>query len=69
MIGTPQIFDRALRQVAAEVTSLIDPCTLRLYKWIGDEAICRQLRPIQIATRQTQSANIEFTLDTDWRRL
>nr|WP_244510120.1 hypothetical protein [Rhizobium sp. AC27/96] len=55
----------AIRPPAHEIPGPVDPGIWNLAERIGDEPLCRQLGPVQIAASDTGSADPQFPGDTD----
>src|SRR6185312_1077935 len=64
-IVPPRELDGAIGQPPAEVAGLVHPRTGFGSERIGDEALPRQLRLIEVATRHTGAADMYLPADTD----
>ncbi len=68
-INAVEIFDVAICEVAHEVACLVKTTTRIGTEGIGNKAFGRQLRPFEIAARQSCATDIEFAGHADRRRL
>ena len=69
VVVAAEIFQRPVRQVAAEVTGPVHPCPRRRAERIRQEPLRRQLRTVQVAAGKPGPADIQLPGDTDRNRL
>src|SRR5207302_11502598 len=51
------------------VAGLVESGSSPVTELIGNKFFCCQLRPVQIASSQTNAANMKLTADPRWRKL
>ena len=60
LVGTPEVFDRAVRQPAAEIAGAVEASV-----WRCDKFLRRQFRCSVVAERDSRAADVDLTRDTD----
>src|SRR5579859_8130373 len=68
-INAAKKLDRSIGSMAYQVACFIHARTRLLTKRVGEEAIGRQLGPIEIAASQQITTNVQFTRYTHWNQL
>ena len=71
MIEASKIFDVSIRQVAGQIARLVEPRCRVGTEGVADEPGGRQIRPVVVAPRQTDAADVQFArhADGEWRHL
>src|SRR6059058_1131647 len=69
MIAPAAILDVSIRQKTAQIPGAEKSCASVWTKRIGNKFFGGQLRPIEIAVRQSHSADENLSRHTDWRWL
>src|SRR5690349_7923524 len=69
VVDAAQVFNRAVRAIAATVAGTVHPRVRLLRERIGNEAFRRQIIPPVVATRQSVTRQIKFTRNSDRYRL
>src|SRR5689334_1173723 len=69
MIATPEVFETPVRVVTSRVSSAIDSGSRLRREWVWQKNCGRQLRPSEIAARQTFAAGVQITnhAQRNWR--
>ncbi len=67
MIKATQVLELAILPPAHQITRAVEAFALR--KRISDKTFCGKVRPVQIAPRQTNTPEIEFTCDSGRRQV
>src|SRR6185436_1343405 len=65
LIDPAQKLQIAVLAVSHQISSAIETIKWTVTKWIGDEFLCRELRLVQVATRQPITSNVHLSGDTD----
>src|SRR6185436_3396620 len=68
MIDAAQKLDTAVAAIATEITGTIQPRSGRGRERMRNEARRGQVRPVQIAARESNTADVDFTCYADGRR-
>ena len=63
MIDAPEVFDIAVAQVTAEVARPVQPSSAAAVERVGDELFRRQVGAVDIAARETDSADVNLSDD------
>ncbi|CAH0192315.1 hypothetical protein SRABI112_01678 [Pseudomonas mediterranea] len=69
VVVTAEVFDVAVRQVAAQVAGLVHPGVGRGAERILEEALGGQVIAVQVTPRDTGTTDIDFPWDAQWHRL
>src|ERR1043165_5359694 len=69
LIASPEKIKVAVRQVTREIAGPVKTRAWFIAKQIGNKTLRRQIRPLEITSRQTKAADVEFTGHTERRRL
>ncbi|CAH0192217.1 hypothetical protein SRABI112_01676 [Pseudomonas mediterranea] len=69
VVVTAQVFDVAVRQVAAQVAGLVHPGVGRGAERVLEETLGGQVIAIEITTSNTGTTDVDFPWDTQWHRL
>src|SRR6185437_13053346 len=69
MVQTAEIFNLFVGQPSAQVTGLVHPRILRRSKRVRKEALCGEVRPPEVASRQASAREIKFARNTDGNRI
>src|SRR6266571_4927392 len=64
IIHPPNIGDVAVRKLPSLISGAIQPRSYLVAEWIRNKSLCRQRGPIQVATRDTNAANIQLAFLT-----
>src|SRR5262249_15591715 len=62
-IRPSQVLQIAVRQVAGNVSGLVDAGAGCVAEWVGDKSFGRQVRAVQVAARHSRAADVEFAGD------
>ena len=65
MIVAAEELDIAVRQLARQIAGPVQPRSGLAANGLGDEPLRRQLRTVQIAARNTCSADVDLARDPD----
>ena len=69
VVDAAQVFNRAVRAIAATVAGTVHPRVRLLRERIGNEAFRRQIIPPVVATRQSVTRQVKFARNSDRNRL
>src|SRR6185437_13198098 len=61
LVDSSQILNPPINSIASQVASAIQPAPRLAAERIRNKSFCRQLRPIQITTRQPGARRVQFT--------
>src|SRR4051812_20026501 len=65
VIDSSKELDISILQEAAKISGLVQPGSRMICEWVGDELLARQFGPVQIANRETFSADVDFARNAD----
>src|SRR5437762_1112616 len=65
LIDAPEKINLSVSQVASTVAGAIEPCAGCGGERIGNESFSSEFRPLEVAARQTVTADEQFTGNTD----
>src|SRR5689334_8271084 len=68
MIDSPENFEVAVRKIAREISSAIEPRGAVALKWVADEPFGGQLGPAQVTTRNACTTDQQFAWNANRHR-
>src|SRR5687767_10064051 len=69
LVVAAQVFNVSIGQMPAQISRAVHPCIRLRTERILHEALRRQRRTIQVATRHPRSTDIELSGHPQWHRL
>src|SRR5579875_2899848 len=69
VVNTAQVLNRAVRSVAGQITGLVEPRPRLRAKGIRNELLPGEFWPIEVAARQTNTADMQLTCYAYWHGL
>src|SRR5262249_21386986 len=69
LIDAPQKFQGAIRPIAGQIAGAVESGTRAPIERMADKALRRQIRPVEIRARQTNSRDADLSRDAEGNRL
>jgi hypothetical protein len=69
MVVAAKIYQAAIWEESSQISSLVHPSIRSVRKWIRNEPLGRQCRPVQISTGDSGSTHMKFAYSSNWYRL
>jgi hypothetical protein len=68
VIIASEVLNRPIGPPSSQITAFVEPRTRIIAEWIRDKPLGRQLDAIQIPTRDSASANVDLSCNTNRQR-